>query len=66
MVPASLPYALFCASNWNSAAAEPIGLRQSLRILPKKHFPKRATTQKKNVIISKKTLLKTNVQLAFA
>jgi len=66
MAPTSSPYAVFRASDWNSVVAEPIGLRQCLRIAPKKFYPKSVTTQKRNGTISKKTLLSTHVQLAFA
>lgn len=66
MAPASSPYAVFRASDWNSVVAEPIGLRQCLRIEPKKFHPKSITTQQKTGTISKKTLLNTHVQLAFA
>jgi len=51
---------------WTSPVAEPIGLRQCLRIAPKKHLPRSATTQQRSGFISKKTLLSKHVQLAFA
>ena len=66
MAPASSPYAVFRASDWNSVVAEPIGLRQCLRIAPKKFYPRSVTTQQRSGTISKKTLLNTHVQLAFA
>ena len=66
MVPTSSPYAVFRASDWNSVVVESIGLRQCLRIAPKKYYPRNATTQQRSGTISKKTLLNTHVQLAFA
>ena len=66
MASMSSPYAVFRATDWNSVVAEPIGLKQCLRITPKKFYPKSVTTQKRNGTISKKTLLSTHVQLAFA
>jgi len=66
MAPTSSPYAVFRASDWNSVVAEPIGLRQCLRIAPKKFYPRSVTTQQRSGTISKKTLLNTHVQLAFA
>jgi len=66
MAPASSPYAVFRASDWNSVVAEPIGLRQCLRIAPKKFYPRSVTTKQRSGTISKKTLLSTHVQLAFA
>ena len=66
MAPASSPYAVFRASDLNSVVAEPIGLRQCLRIAPKKFYPRSVTTQQRSGTISKKTLLNTHVQLAFA
>ena len=66
MAPTSSPYAVFRASDWNSVGAEPIGLRQCLRIAPKKFYSRSVTTQQRSGTISKKTLLNTHVQLAFA
>ena len=66
MAPASSPYAVFRSSDWNSVVAEPIGLRQCLRIAPKKYYPRSGTAQQRSGTISKKTLLNTHVQLAFA
>ena len=66
MASMSSPYAVFRATDWNSVVAEPIGLRQCPRIAPKKFYPRSVTTQKKNGTTSKKTLLNTHVQLAFA
>ena len=42
VAPASSPYAVFRASDWNSVVAEPIGLRQCLRIAPFNQFGSRA------------------------
>ena len=66
MAPTSSPYAVFRASDWNSVLAEPIELRQCLRIAPKKYSPRSIATKKSSGIISKKTLLRAHVQLAFA
>ena len=66
MTPASSPYAVFRASDWNLVVAKPIGLRQCLRIAPKKYCPRSVTTHQRSGTISKKTLLNTHVQLAFA
>ena len=66
MASVSSPYALVQASDWSSAVASPIGIGQCIRINPKKFYPKSVTTQKRNGTISKKTLLSTHVQLAFA
>ena len=66
MIPASSPYVVFRASDLSSVAAQPIGLRQCLRVQPKKLYPK-SDINKKNVEgISKKDLLRCHVQLSFA
>ena len=66
MTPTSSPYAVFRASDWNSMAEEPIGVRQCPRIVPKKYYPKSVTTKQKDGTTSKQALLNTHVQLTFA
>ena len=66
MAPTSSPYAIFRASDWNSVVAEPIGLRQCLRIAPKKFYHRSVTTPQRSGTISKKPGLNRHVQLAFA
>ena len=66
MTQVSSPYTIFRSSDWNSVVAEPIGLRQCLRIAPKKFCPRSGITQQRSGTISKKALLKTHVQLSFA
>ena len=66
MTPASSPYAVFQASDWSSLEAEPIALRQCLRVHHKKSYQKRDIQKKKAGSISKKASLKDHVQLAFA
>ncbi|WP_193743061.1 hypothetical protein [Prochlorococcus marinus] len=45
MAPTSSPYAFFRASAWNSVVAEPIGIRQCLRMAPKRTLSIRSTSQ---------------------
>ena len=66
MAPTSSPYAVFRASDWNSVVAQPIGLRGCLRIAPKKFSPRGVITKQRGRTSSRKTLLGTHVQLAFA
>ncbi|AAP99729.1 Predicted protein [Prochlorococcus marinus subsp. marinus str. CCMP1375] len=63
-VPSS-PYAVFRASDLSPVVAQPIGLRQCLRVQPKKYSSK-SDLRKRVVTISKKELLECHVQLAFA
>ena len=65
MAPASSPYAVFRASEWNSVETEPSGFIKSLRIESKKHYKKRIT-QKEAKGASMKVLSRDHVQLAFA
>ncbi len=65
MAPSS-PYAVFRASDWSPVVAQPIGLRQCLRVQPKK-FNLKSDMQKRSVgTISKKVCSNSHVQLAFA
>ena len=60
------PYAVFKAEEWVSAAAQPIGIGQCLRLTPKKLAPIRSSTNKKSCISLRKRFPKKHVQLAFA
>jgi len=66
MASTSSPYAIFRASDWGPVVAQPIGLRQCLRVQPKKYYPKSDAKKKTAGAISKKALSSCHVQLAFA
>ena len=64
-LPAS-PYAVFHPEQWNSLAAQPIGIGQCLRITPKKYYRRNSSLKKKTVNDKKIKHSNVSVQLSFA
>ena len=66
MIPSASPYAVFKAEESVSVVAQPIGIRQCLRLTPKKHSQIRPSIKKKSGNTLRKGFSKKHVQLAFA